>query len=41
MIDTAALAAVGNALYPTIPESLKGRDLLYQVWVLFEIKTAR
>jgi protein TonB len=37
MIDNAALAAVANARYPAVPESLKGKDVPYQVNVLFEI----
>jgi protein TonB len=41
MIDNAALAAVANALYPAAPESLRGKDMLYQVNVLFELQSAR
>ena len=37
MIDNAALAAVANAIYPAVPGSLKGRDMLYQVTVSFEL----
>jgi protein TonB len=41
MIDRAALSAVANAAYPEVPDSLKGRDQLYQVTVLFELNAAR
>jgi len=37
MLDNAALAAVNNASYPTLPESLKGKDVPYQVTVTFEL----
>ena len=41
MIDQAALASVGNAVVPPIPESIKGRDLTYQVTVEFQLKSER
>ena len=41
MIDNAALAAVANAIYPAAPDSLKGRDMPYQVTVSFELNAAR
>ena len=37
MIDNAALAAVANARYPMTPESIKGKDIPYQVTVFFEL----
>lgn len=37
MIDNAALAAVANATYPAAPDSHKGRDMPYQVTVIFEL----
>jgi protein TonB len=40
VLDQAALAAVANAVSPVVPESLKGRDLDYQIWVSFELKHA-
>ena len=41
MIDNAALAAVANAVYPSVPDTLKGKDMLYQVTVMFELNAAR
>jgi protein TonB len=41
MIDNAALAAVANAVYPPAPDTLKGKDMLYQVTVMFELNAAR
>ena len=41
MIDRAALAAVANAAYPETPDSLKGKEQVYQVTVLFELTPAR
>jgi len=41
MIDNAALAAVANAVYPAAPDSLKGKDMLYQVTVTFELNAGR
>ena len=41
LIDRAALAAVANAAYPSAPESLKGKDQVYQVTVVFELTAAR
>jgi protein TonB len=41
MIDNAALAAVANAIYPVAPDSLKGKDMLYQVTVTFELNAGR
>ena len=37
MIDNAALAAVNNTRYPTAPDSLKGKDVPYQVTVTFDL----
>lgn len=41
MIDRAALAAVSNAAYPIAPESLRGKEISYQITVTFDIATAR
>jgi protein TonB len=38
LIDQAAIAAVMNAVVPPIPETLRGRDLAYQVTVVFSLK---
>lgn len=35
MLDTAALAAVSNAVYPTPPKELTGKPLFFEVWVRF------
>lgn len=35
MLDTAALAAVANAVYPTPPKELTGKPLFFEVWVRF------
>lgn len=40
VLDQAALAAVANAVSPVVPDSLRGRDLDYQIWVSFELKHA-
>lgn len=40
LLDQAAIAAVGNAVSPPVPDSLRGRELIYQVTVVFEMKTA-
>lgn len=41
IIDNAALAAVANANYPQAPETLKGKDMLYQVTVTFDFSAIR
>ena len=41
LIDRAALAAVATAAYPPAPESLKGKDQVYQVTVVFELTASR
>jgi protein TonB len=41
MIDRAALAAVTNAVCPPAPETLRGKDLPYQVAVIFELSASR
>jgi protein TonB len=41
LIDQAALASVGNAVLPPIPDSLKGRQMTYQVTVEFQLKPGR
>ncbi len=41
LIDRAAIAAVETAAYPQAPESLKGRDQVYQVTVVFELTASR
>ncbi len=41
LIDQAAMASVGNAVVPPIPDFLKGRDLTYQVTVEFQLKSER
>ena len=41
VLDRAALAAVANAAYPETPDSLKGKEQVYQVTVLFELTPAR
>jgi protein TonB len=37
MIDRAALQAVSGAQYPAPPPELAGEDLIYQVWVEFNL----
>jgi protein TonB len=37
MLDAAALAAVTNAAVPPVPESLRGREMTYQVTVAFDL----
>jgi len=41
MIDRAAMSAVSAAVYPETPDSLKGKDQLFQVTVLFEVNSMR
>lgn len=41
MLDRAAMAAVANAVYPTAPDSLKGKDRPYQVTVTFDLNSSR
>jgi protein TonB len=41
LIDQAALASVGNAVLPPIPDSLKGREMTYQVTVEFQLRPGR
>lgn len=38
MLDAAALAAVTGAAVPPLPETLRGREMTYQVTVVFELK---
>ena len=41
MIDRAALSAVTTAVFPEAPETLRGKDQVYQVTVQFDLSAAR
>ncbi len=41
LLDQAALAAVANAAVPPLPDSLKGKNMTYQVTVVFELNGSR